>query len=208
MSTASGRHEDGRLSSCSLPQTSAPPGVPGGTAFISRDPRSSCLTPDCDSPRRGRFTLSGVVCCLQTLNIVLTTYFSRPDSHFPDAPIGTQKPIASACLTTRRKAENLVQIRKRPARDTLRPHPQQERMINKRRLVSMRQGFVFVRFVTPISCVSLMWITGRRKSGISHLGRRRVTGVKIRVGRRDTLPTPAATERIAPLHRRVFRSCP
>ena len=45
--------------------------------------------------------------------------------------------------------------------DFFRPRPKQRRMTHKRRLVSSRQGFVFVTFVTPISCVSVMWITGR-----------------------------------------------
>jgi hypothetical protein len=33
-------------------------------------------------------------------------------------------------------------------------------MVDKKRLGSTRQGFVLVLFVTPISCVSLVWITG------------------------------------------------
>ena len=44
--------------------------------------------------------------------------------------------------------------------DFFRPRPKQRRMTHKRRLVSSRQGFVFVTFVTPICCVSVMWITG------------------------------------------------
>jgi hypothetical protein len=47
--------------------------------------------------------------------------------------------------------------------DFFRPRSKQERMTHKRRLVSSRQGFVFVTFVTPICCVSLVWIAGRNE---------------------------------------------
>src|SRR5688572_6132053 len=46
-------------------------------------------------------------------------------------------------------------------------------MTYKRRLVSSRQGFVFVTFMTPICCVSVMWITGSISGGPAH--RRTIT---------------------------------
>ena len=53
--------------------------------------------------------------------------------------------------------------------DFFRPRPKQRRMTHKRRLVLRRQGFVFVTFVTPICCVSVMWITGDSDAADPHL---------------------------------------
>jgi hypothetical protein len=50
---------------------------------------------------------------------------------------------------------------KKTGLETFRSRPQQERMAHKKRLGLRRQEFVSVTFMTPTSCVSLMWITGR-----------------------------------------------
>lgn len=168
MSTASGPSPRTAGSPLAVSRANAErPRISGPFAGISRDPAVPCLTPDCDSPRRGRFTLSGVACCLTTLNIVLTTHLFQTETPLFDPQPARKTHRFRLPRNPGGKLELHTKSGKRPAREPLRPRSQQERMTNKRRLVSARQGFVFVRIVTPISCVSLMWITGRRKPGNS-----------------------------------------
>lgn len=50
--------------------------------------------------------------------------------------------------------------------DFFRPRPKQRRMTHKRRLVSARQGFVFVTFVTPnMLCAGFVDIGGFHEAG-------------------------------------------
>ncbi len=83
-------------------------------------------------------------------------HFSLSTPHAHAKPKATERPGSRDEPLKTRKIWKLS-----TGPDFFRPRSKQERMTHKRRLVSSRQGFVCVTFVTPTCCVSAMWITGR-----------------------------------------------
>jgi hypothetical protein len=87
---------------------------------------------------------------------------------------------------------------KKTGLETFRSRPQQERMAHKKRLGLRRQEFVSVTFMTPTSCVSLMWITGRISSAASPFAHRQTSGLvfRCRLNSSQTRPIERAIRKI------------